>query len=155
MPGSRGQAVSPWHAARQQVPVVPTAPDAGAPQRTAPARQAPAQIGAGINMGAGAARPPSRPFTNYEPPPVVSPFLNLERRDEFDFDNYNTLVRPFMEQRAQDLQFRNEIQSLQGTVRQRQRAFQQFEQRQQQLDVQRGDFAPGTFQDTGRFFPNR
>jgi hypothetical protein len=45
---------------------------------------------------------PSKPFSDYRPPPVMSPYMNLYRRD-LDFDaayNYYTLVQPFLTQQA-------------------------------------------------------
>jgi hypothetical protein len=52
-----------------------------------------------IGLGAGATAA-SKPFSNYTPPPTVSPYLNLFREDfdgTSDF-NYQTLVRPILQQ---------------------------------------------------------
>jgi hypothetical protein len=51
----------------------------------------------GLGIGASAA---SKPFSNYTPPPTVSPYLNLfrEERDGSSDFNYQTLVRPLLQQ---------------------------------------------------------
>jgi hypothetical protein len=52
-----------------------------------------------IGLGAGTTAA-SKPFSNYSPPPTVSPYLNLFREDldgTSDF-NYQTLVRPLLQQ---------------------------------------------------------
>jgi hypothetical protein len=51
----------------------------------------------GLGTGASAA---SKPFSNYTPPPTVSPYLNLfrEERDGSSDFNYQTLVRPLLQQ---------------------------------------------------------
>ena len=48
----------------------------------------------------GRSSPLSKPFTSYSPSPTVSPYLNLFREDlEGSSDlNYNTLVRPMLQQ---------------------------------------------------------
>jgi hypothetical protein len=53
--------------------------------------------GSGLGLSAG---PTSKPFSSYSPAPTVSPYLNLFR-DDFGGDddfNYNTLVRPMLQQ---------------------------------------------------------
>jgi hypothetical protein len=49
-----------------------------------------------------------KPFANYSPPPTVSPYLNLFREDDNGFDdfNYQTLVRPQLQQQ----QFNQQVQ---------------------------------------------
>jgi hypothetical protein len=51
----------------------------------------------GLGIGTSAA---SKPFSNYSPPPTVSPYLNLfrEERDGSSDFNYQTLVRPLLQQ---------------------------------------------------------
>jgi hypothetical protein len=66
------------------------------------AGSSPASIrGAGPRIGLGAGTTAaSKPFSNYSPPPTVSPYLNLFREDldgTSDF-NYQTLVRPLLQQ---------------------------------------------------------
>ncbi len=177
-------AMSPSHAARQQMPPVPTDPNAALPQspmqygpqapgpagampgpaRTpysptgAPGtpgfqRQAgvqPARIGVGVP---GISGPGNivKPFSDYRQLPVVSPYLNLERLDGLDFDNYNTLVRPFVDQYQQNYQVQNELQQLQNTINQQHRALQQLNR---QTEFYQGNTQPRQFQDTGGFYPD-
>jgi hypothetical protein len=53
------------------------------------------RIGLGTGMSAA-----NKPFSNYTPPPTVSPYLNLfrEERDGSSDFNYQTLVRPLLQQ---------------------------------------------------------
>ena len=189
VPRQQAPAMSPSHASRQQMPAVPTAPDAGmhhsptspggyhagpsgaSPYGTRmpgtvpgaarpsypppgiaqpqPSRIQPATIGAGIPAGpiAGSV---AKPFSDYQQLPVVSPYLHLERPDGLDFDNYNTLVRPFTEQFHRNNQLQNEVRGLQNTIDQQYRSIQQMNR---QMDSLEGRTQPRQFQDTGGFFP--
>jgi hypothetical protein len=52
----------------------------------------------------------SKPFQSYTPAPAVSPYLNLFREDlngQRDF-NYNTLVRPMLQQQQVNQQFQQQ-----------------------------------------------
>jgi hypothetical protein len=51
----------------------------------------------GLGVGTSAV---NKPFSNYTPPPTVSPYLNLfrEERDGSSDFNYQTLVRPLLQQ---------------------------------------------------------
>ena len=109
-----------------------------------------ATIGGNIITNPGIAPEIVKPFSDYQQLPVISPYLNLERRQGFDFDNYNTLVRPFVEQDYRNSQIQNEIQALQNTIQQQQRSLQQM---RQQTDVYQGTAQPRYFQDTGNYFP--
>jgi hypothetical protein len=53
-----------------------------------------------VNLGAAGRASVGRPFDNFNPAPTVSPYLNLFREDLSGNDdfNYNTLVRPMLEQ---------------------------------------------------------
>lgn len=53
-----------------------------------------------INLGATGSAGANKPFNNFSPAPTVSPYLNLFREDSNGNDdfNYNTLVRPMLEQ---------------------------------------------------------
>jgi hypothetical protein len=66
-----------------------------------------ASIGPRIGMGLGGSAA-NKPFTSYSPAPTVSPYLNLFREDlEGGGDlNYNTLVRPQLQQQ----QFNQDVQ---------------------------------------------
>jgi hypothetical protein len=72
----------------------------------------------GLGLGPSGA---SKPFSSYSPEPTVSPYLNLFREDiEGNSDlNYNTLVRPQLQQQAinqqvqrQNLELSRQIQSV-------------------------------------------
>jgi hypothetical protein len=70
-------------------------------------RNTPAPVGPRIGLGVGPSAAP-KPFTSYSPAPTVSPYLNLFREDlegGGDF-NYNTLVRPQLQQQ----QFNQQVQ---------------------------------------------
>jgi len=91
-----------------------------------------------------------KPFSGYRPPPAISPYINLFRRDAGDdFDNYNTLVKPFIEQRQFNNRMRQEVQGLDEMSQQQQRALRQMNQRNQ---VFQGTTDPRYFQDTGNFY---
>jgi hypothetical protein len=57
----------------------------------------------------------AKPFTSFSPEPTVSPYLNLFREDfEGNSDlNYNTLVRPQLQQQAVNQQVQRQAQDLQ------------------------------------------
>jgi len=112
----------------------------------------PAQIGAGAPTGPSARRQVTKPFSNYQQLPVVSPYLNLDRPRSFDFDNYNTLVRPFVEQDFRNNQVQNQLQSLQNTIGGQQQSLQHLNR---QMEFFQGSGQPRFFQDTGDYFPNR
>jgi hypothetical protein len=112
-------------------------------------RAQPARIGAGIVGGPGAGNI-VKPFSDYQQLPIISPYLHLERPDGLDFDNYNTLVRPFAEQFQRNNQLQNEIRGLQNNLDQQYRTIQQMNR---QMDSYQGPAQPRYFQDTGGFFP--
>jgi hypothetical protein len=62
------------------------------------------RLGLGLSSSSGT----SKPFAGYTPEPTVSPYLNLFREDlEGNSDlNYNTLVRPMLQQQ----QFNQQVQ---------------------------------------------
>jgi hypothetical protein len=71
------------------------------------------RIGSGLNTSSRG----SKPFSSYSAPPTVSPYLNLFRVDlggGSDF-NYNTLVRPQLQQQQQNQEL--ERQNLQNSRR--------------------------------------
>lgn len=75
--------------------------------RSAPARSQAASFG----TTRGSAAP--KPFSSVSRDPVVSPYLNLFRNGfDGDFDNYNTLVRPQLQQQAINTQFQQQQQML-------------------------------------------
>ena len=70
--------------------------------------------------------PPGGIANPYNPKPTVSPYLNLlQNNDNFDFPQYQTLVRPFFEQQSintrnnyENQQIRGQVNSLQRQVNQ-------------------------------------
>lgn len=135
------------------VPQMPYSPT-GAPGTPGYRQQStvqPARIGTGIVGSPGIAPEIVKPFSNYQQLPIISPYLNLDRRDGLDFDNYNTLVRPFVEQDQRNNQLQNEVQVLQNTINQQHRAIQQMNR---QSELYQGQAQPRYFQDTGGYFPN-
>ena len=70
-------------------------------------RPAPASVGPRIGLGIGATGS-NKPFTSFSPAPTVSPYLNLFREDLAGGSdlNYNTLVRPMLQQQ----QFNQQVQ---------------------------------------------
>jgi hypothetical protein len=75
----------------------------------APYVRAPSSVSGGPRVGLGVgASSASKPFTSFSPAPTVSPYLNLFREDLAGNDdlNYNTLVRPMLQQQ----QFNQQVQ---------------------------------------------
>ena len=70
------------------------------------------------SFGVGNADPRSKPFSSVSRAPTVSPYLNLFREDfEGSSDlNYQTLVRPQLQQRAMNQRFRMQQQALNQQV---------------------------------------
>ncbi len=71
--------------------------------------------------------PAQKPFANYSPAPTVSPYVNLEQDNQnFSLPTYQTLVRPFVEQR--DFNQRQQVEL--------QRINQQFQKVRTQFEMQ-------------------
>jgi len=72
-----------------------------------------------------------KPFANYTPPPVYSPYMNLFRydNDRGRINNYYNFVRPILEQRDINTQTQSSLQSLQSTTRTQGTQLQQLDQR--------------------------
>jgi hypothetical protein len=71
--------------------------------------RSPATVSGGPRIGLGVgASTTNKPFNSYSPAPTVSPYLNLFREDLAGNDdlNYNTLVRPMLQQQ----QFNQQVQ---------------------------------------------
>jgi hypothetical protein len=83
-------------------------------------RNAPVSVGPRIGLGVGGSAA-NKPFTSYSPAPTVSPYLNLFREDlEGGGDlNYNTLVRPQLQQQ----QFNQQVQRQNLAVERQLQAF--------------------------------
>ncbi len=120
---------------------------------TRPGGVQPARIGTGLPTVPTVAGQIKKPFSEYRQLPIISPFLNLERAEGLDFDNYNTLVRPFIEQHQLGHQFQDEFQAIQNNLRQQQRALQHLDR--QQTEFFQGHTDPRFFQNTGTYFPEK
>jgi hypothetical protein len=72
-----------------------------------------------------------KPFSGYSPTPALSPYMNLYRRDNNfgTVNNYYSLVRPMLEQRAYNQRLQYEIGSLERATRSQSQAIQQLDQR--------------------------
>lgn len=92
-----------------------------------------------------------KPFSDYTPPPVYSPYMNLYRfNPRGPIDNYYSLVRPFVMQNSVNQQYSRRLQDLQMNNRLQQTIIQRL---QQQNQLQQGTYQPGYFMNHGSFFP--
>ncbi|MDO4629052.1 MAG: hypothetical protein Q4C70_07700 [Planctomycetia bacterium] len=67
---------------------------------------------------------PEKPFANYEPAPILSPYMNLYRRDNYTgIDNYNLYVKPAIQAEQKRQQMQNQLNTVQQN--QNQQAVQQ------------------------------
>jgi|GEM_PF-2201496 len=91
-----------------------------------------------------------KPFSDYTPPSVYSPYMNLYRfNPRGPIDNYYSLVRPFVMQQTLNQQYRQRMQSLELNNRLHQTIIQRL---QQQNQIQQGTYQPGYFMNHGSFF---
>jgi hypothetical protein len=108
----------------------------------------------GISAGGSAGFQDTKPFSGYRQPQAVSPYLNLFRRDAGDdFDNYNTLVRPMVEQERFNSRVRQEVRGLEDFSKRQRAAMQQIERSRD--SVYPGATDPRFFQNTQGFYPGR
>jgi len=142
-PTSAGQSRSVRSAGSRQMPMAPTDPSAQRSSPTGPrwssatantkpgSRRATFQRRSsylsqrGAATGASGVRPPAmrnpalagtKPFSSYRTTTGVSPYLNLFRTNGFDgIDNYNTLVRPMVEQSYLNRRVSGQLQGLQSS----------------------------------------
>ena len=93
-----------------------------------------------------------KPYADYRRPSIVSPYINLTR-DDTDFgriDNYNTLVRPKLEQQNANRRAAGQIRGLQNNSRQQGSAIQRIGNRTGSLpQTTSGQF----FMNTQKYFP--
>jgi len=76
----------------------------------------PATIGRGATWASGPL--PVKPFVGYTPPPAISPYMNLYRNDGLGaVNNYYSLVKPQLDQRAYNQRLQTQVQSLENTTR--------------------------------------
>lgn len=91
-----------------------------------------------------------KPFSDYTPPPVYSPYMNLYRfNPRGPIDNYYSLVRPFVMQDAVNQQYSRRLQDVQMNNRLQQTIIQRL---QQQNQIQQGTYQPGYYMNHGSFF---
>jgi len=93
----------------------------------------------------------NKPYSGYRPSRGVSPYMNLFR-DDTDFgriDNYNTLVRPRLQQQNENRQAAGQIRGLQGATRAQGSAIQHIGNRTGTVPRTTGQF----FNNTQQYFP--
>ncbi len=89
----------------------------------------------------------AKPFSGYELPPALSPYMNLTRiNTSLDFDNYSLYVRPRLEQQATDQVLGRQLFGLQQSVQQQNQAV-------RRPGAQIGGGAPQYFMNHSVFFP--
>ncbi len=95
-----------------------------------------------------------KPFSSYRPDPAVSPYLNLFRTDTNanTIDNYNTLVKPFVEQRYVNRRFSSEIHGLDRNSRSQSSAIRRLGEATNSLQ---GIATPQYYQNFQGFFPGK
>ena len=70
-----------------------------------------------------------KPFSGYEPPPTLSPYMNLYRDPVGGIDNYNALVRPVIEERRRAQSVQHELNRLRRAASVQGRNINQLERR--------------------------
>jgi len=131
------------------------------PQRMAPptARQSPNMGMAREAMAArteslsrpnNVARLNTKPFASFTPSSGVSPYLNMYRSSQSQVDNYQTLVRPQIQEQAQGQRFGGEIRGLQSAARLQGTALQRLGKMNQ---LEQGTMAPEFFNNYQTFYP--
>ncbi len=90
----------------------------------------------------------TKPFSTYRAPSTLSPYLDLFRRDtSVSADNYNTLVRPQLEQQRTNQRMRSALHGLQGTSQTQGAAI-------QNIGRQTGVAGPQRYMNYGGYYPN-
>lgn len=108
-------------------------------------------------VGAAPRAAPTKPFADYTPSPVYSPYMNLYRdngRYGTALNNYYSWVLPMQNQSRQNQQFRTDIRGLEGASRQQQNTLQSIEQRQPSASASGGRTStPSRFMDLRGYYP--
>lgn len=81
----------------------------------------PASMGGGFNVPSGFNAPSGfkKPHTGFQQSSPVSPYMEIYRRGNAGMvDNYTSLVRPMLDQQAQNRQFQSDIGNVQDALRQ-------------------------------------
>ncbi|MBN1393915.1 MAG: hypothetical protein JW959_02705 [Pirellulales bacterium] len=156
-PGAMDQA---YGSAGTQMPMAPTAAARPAPSSYSPGRsysstmQQPSS-GGGLSSFGGGSQTTQKAFSAVNPySSGVSPYMNLFRNDTSagTIDNYTTLVRPALEQRAANQQFNMDIYGLERRARIQQHSLQQMQQRERTLQ---GVGTPQYYMNYGGFYGNQ
>lgn len=93
-----------------------------------------------------------KPFADYRPSPALSPYLNLFRTDDGlgTVDNYYTLVKPLVDQKAATRQLGGSLQSLQDRSRLQGAALRALGTETRQLQ---GITTPQFYMNYGEYYP--
>jgi len=161
-PGAMDQ---PLGSAGQQIPVAPTyqPPPMSSPSGRSSSPSGRSSYGAMDRQRprsashpsfGGSAQPTEKAFSTYNPfSSGVSPYMNLFRRDTGagTVDNYTTLVRPALEQRAANQRFNMDIFGLERRSRIQQHSLQRMEQSTRTLQ---GVGTPQYYMNYGGYYGN-
>ena len=89
-------------------------------------------------------------FSGYRAPSGVSPWMNLFRREGDGVNNYQSLVRPDLEQRYLNKQFGQDIRGLERDTRMQGTNLQQLNQQSRTLQ---GVGTPQFYMNYGNYYP--
>ena len=127
-----------------------------APQRTTPSRSASELAAAQLQAArleaatrSNSALQSTKPFAGYSPPPGVSPYLNLFRRD-YGIDPYYTYVRPQLEAQQASQIIGGQIRGLQSATRLQSAVLQRLGKRPETMG---GTMVPEFFMNHQQFYP--
>ncbi len=141
-----------------QMPVAPTSQGRPSPsysgRGSSGAMQRPSSRPTSQRSSGGSSRSEQKAFSTYNPfSSGVSPYMNLFRRDTSGgtVDNYTTLVRPALEQRAANQRFNMDIFGLERRARLQQHSLQRMEQTDRTLQ---GIGTPQYYMNYGGYYGN-
>lgn len=141
-----------------QMPVAPTSQGRPSPsysgRGSSDAMQRPSSRQTSQRSPGGSSRSAQKAFSTYNPfSSGVSPYMNLFRRDTGagTVDNYTTLVRPALEQRAANQRFNMDIFGLERRARLQQHSLQRMEQTERTLQ---GIGTPQYYMNYGGYYGN-
>lgn len=153
--GAMGQ---PIGSGGPQMPVAPTSQGRPSPsysgRGSSSAMQRPSSRSTSQSSFGGSSRSAQKAFSTYNPySSGVSPYMNLFRRDTDlgTVDNYTTLVRPALEQRAANQRFNMDIFGLERRARLQQHSIQRMEQTDRTLQ---GIGTPQYYMNYGGYYGN-
>ncbi|MBU4271397.1 MAG: hypothetical protein KKA28_06000 [Planctomycetes bacterium] len=149
----------PFGSGGPQMPVAPTSqgrpsPSYSSGRGSSGAMQRPSSRSTPQPSFGGSAGPTQKAFSTYNPfSSGVSPYMNLFRRDTDmgTVDNYTTLVRPALEQRAANQRFNMDIFGLERRARIQQHSIQRMEQTDRTLQ---GIGTPQYYMNYGGYYGN-